>query len=300
MTFTPQDLEEAIDASINTPFMYFSDEVSRHGNSLPYCFVEGYDRPYYQPRVEAWSKKSSFIPCGNKKNVIKLNDFVSKRHTYNNLKKLYFVDKDYDENSTLSGEIFVTDGYSVENYYCSENFIEKFSKAYLRNEGEEGDKETAKILADFNLWHTNFFNATHRFCAWYFHARNATMGDDRGKDYKQSFPPRYAEITKDGINDKGYTLDTMNSDYQLTPEVTTGDHENAKDRIISSYDIRGKYVLQFIEAYIEHLVKVSSKKGTFIKKGFQFQKDRPTFMLRMSACADVSDRLLDYLKSNLL
>ena len=88
--------------------------------------MEGYDAPYYSTRVEitdSQSRRAEFINCGGKKGVVDTCGYIAGKPAYKKFVTLYFVDKDYDDNSALSDKIFVTDGYSVENYYASDRCV---------------------------------------------------------------------------------------------------------------------------------------------------------------------------------
>lgn len=118
---SPEELLREIDNNDCVAFKLLVEEIGKHGYATPYCFIEGYDAPYYRKKVEAFSETIPvFISCGGKKGVVSGYNFISSKSAYSDsYKLLYFVDKDYDNNETLSDDIFITDGYSVENYYGS-------------------------------------------------------------------------------------------------------------------------------------------------------------------------------------
>ena len=95
-------------------------------NKKLFCFFEGEDQKYYGIRIEKYTEINEediiFYHCGGKEQVLKLYDML--RKDYANVKKMFFIDKDFDEN-VEKPEIYVTPCYSIENLYVTENAFKK-------------------------------------------------------------------------------------------------------------------------------------------------------------------------------
>lgn len=298
--FSPEMLQEEATNNPCVAFKIFTEKKSQYGANHPFCFIEGYDEPYYEPRVNAISEESGiFIVCGGKKGVIESYRYIKSKYAYSNYRLLFFVDRDYDDNSGLTPDFFVTDGYSVENYYCSASVIEKVLRdfASIRDDREE---EKNAAIALFHEWEICFFESTRLFCAWYANIKGRDDRKTSDKKYKTSFPAKYTRIDKDGIEYFSYSLEDLNSDYGLQSPVTGDELLSASDRIISVNDIRGKYVIQLVQEFIEHLRLDSIRRKRIIKKPFSFEKNNQSILARLTGAADSSDSLRDYLKRHLL
>lgn len=96
--YTPEALCKRLsDASVI--YSRFLLLVSQHGEDAVYCFVEGYDMPYYRAIVRSVVRKEPLeIRCSGKAGVIAANLFIEEREDCRKYTKRYFVDRDYDSN----------------------------------------------------------------------------------------------------------------------------------------------------------------------------------------------------------
>lgn len=282
-------------------FKFFDEKVSKFGEDAVYCFVEGYDAPYYYPRIkniDMQPREVEFINCGGKKGVIFSYDFISSKHAYSKYVKLYFVDKDYDDNSSLSPDIFVTDGYAVENYYADDACIRNALKG-LAAIPMEREKELDAVMEWYEEWKSDFMDATSLFCAWYANTKNNPARKLNNANYKRSFPSSYASFSSEGIHIHPYSISQLNVDYGLEDPVTQQEVDISSHLISSLYDIRGKYVFQLIEEFLEAVKLDSGRKKKYLTKPFEFSRNRNTLLATLSGYAAVSLRLKGYLRSRL-
>lgn len=296
---TPEGMIEEANEKFAKAFMDFCDIITGPSQPSYICFVEGYDRDYYHCVVShILTPDNAFVDCGGKRNVIKMHDRLSTKAGYAHLKTLYFVDRDYDDNSMLGNDFFITDHYSVENYYCSENVLSNVLQSYCHINIRKEKEQVERIMSDFKEWREKFLDVTKPFCAWYKTAHIRNIPKEK-INYKKSFPSNLAKITKDGIEleEPPYDLTALNATYTPTPFVSQQEYDFNLATITSTDEVRGKFVLQFMEAYIMHLDKSTNGKDALIKKSFGFQSHRPTFMSNLSACADTTDRLRMYIIS---
>lgn len=306
-SLSPAEMSAHIIDNECVAFKLFVEEIGKYGLRHPYCFVEGYDMPYYAPRVNTFSDtRGIFINCGGKKGVIAAYEFIAAKPAYSTYKTLYFVDKDYDDNSSLSERIFVTDGYSVENYYASDTAIRTaFSGICSINKDRE--QELNAVMDLYQDWKAKFFDATHLFCGWYANTKNRPdrkIKKDKDRQvkntkYKATFPQKYATISSKGITKLNYSLEDLNSDYEINSPVTSLELDSALSSITSIDDIRGKYVIQLVQEFIEAIRLAATAKKTPISKDFSFEKNNNTILARLSFAADTSPRLRNYLITNL-
>lgn len=288
--FTPEELLSHANATVTTPLLRFMRKVSLYNDHVIYCIVEGYDLPYYNVRIEAISgQKCEFIQANGKKNVIALYDIIKSRPEYSNLKQLYFIDRDYDLNENIPGDIYITSGYSVENFYVSKSSYAKILEGVFHIDITNPKFYKCGTLFDDRL--KDFISAVRDFCAWYRFIR--INGIRASIKLGESFPSEYAKIELSGIHRENYSLEDLNNAYPDIPDVTQEqlDQELTNINIMS---IRGKYVLQFIESIILFLVKDSKNGKNYSESKIEFESNRKTLLTRLSAYADTPDCLRNY------
>lgn len=297
--FDPNSLIEKAESTPTTPYMKFDNLLHNNGRRALYSFVEGKDEcDFYIHRVamSGTGDNSLAIPYGNKDNVINTKQYIDVMPIYDDCKLLYFVDRDYDSVKNIKARslgIFVTDGYSVENYYCSDQFIRNFA-VIIANESDAEIQESLVKL--FTEWRENLVIATKPFCAWLRAAYNRPMSKNAKDKHKKSFPSKYAEISSSGIVPKQYDYQILNSDYGLERPVTDTEFEESMEAINGIEDIRGKFVIQCVESFIEHVRINIGRKDSILKKEFSFPLNRKTILARLSKCADTSESIVFYIK----
>lgn len=148
--YTPESLTQIANDSVAVVIQKFCCSISKMQPASLVCFVEGHDLPYYNSRVETISGSHCvFIDSGGKKNVIRAYHYFCGKNQYSDYKKLYFVDRDYDDNTGLPAEIYVTPCYSVENLCVSENSFIKIMKGIYKV-----DVDNPKLISavSFSKW----------------------------------------------------------------------------------------------------------------------------------------------------
>lgn len=295
---TPRSMLTRVEQNLNTAFMLFNNSIRRDDPDLPYLFVEGYDRDYYEVVIKPLNKSTFspvFVPCHGKKNVIKMHQKLSTNSSYDSLHLLYFVDKDYDDNSSLSTDIFVTCGYSVENYYCGSDVIEAFLNTFCHLNRNDHADQFQSVHADYDQYLNRFVDVARPFCAWYMTARNRNIVNNI--NYKETLPEQYCTISKTDIASTGYDYNTLNADYGVTPQVTPQEYQKAYNQITHVDHIRGKFVLQFMQAYINRL-NVLQLHILQTPSGLNIS-NRKIMMCMLSGIARTPLRLREYIRSRL-
>lgn len=100
-----------------------------------FLFFEGTDDfKYYCPRISILCNEKEYkkYDCNGKQNVLRIYDMITNQ-TQKDSKtiKMFFVDKDFDDNSNIDNEIYVTPTYSIENLYFTDIAIKKMILAEM-------------------------------------------------------------------------------------------------------------------------------------------------------------------------
>lgn len=292
--YTPESLSQIANESVSVVIQKFCCSINNVKPTALVCFVEGHDLPYYNSRVEAISGKHCvFIDSAGKKNVIKAYRYFCNKTQYSGYKKLYFVDCDYDDNSGLPNEIYVTPCYSVENLCVSESSFIKMMKGVYNVDLDSPKLNSA--VSFFKAERDKFIIATSLFCAWYKCVKK--LPGDNSVKLSESFPQEIAQIGPDGILVKNNNLQYINRLYPEIAEITNDAINKSLEEIDSKMEnIRGKYVFDFIE-YVTCCFNRDSK-GTqkFTEGKTSFEKNRKTLLARLSPYADTPIGLTNYVR----
>lgn len=152
-------MKEQVKETYNATFMEFVNEYP-NDNFDYFCFLEGADdEKYYQMRLNIYlnNREIRYYDSKGKKNVLELYKKLKKDKSYEELKLLFFIDKDYDfyleKNSQPS--LYVTPCYSIENLYSNLNVFERILSAEFHlGKGTqlfiEYKKTMERMLAEFN------------------------------------------------------------------------------------------------------------------------------------------------------
>lgn len=130
-----------------------------------YCFFEGdEDKRYYGTRIKFKTDRDfKSFTCGGKDKVKKIFELITSKSEYNDSITLYFIDKDYTQESSTSN-IYVTPCYSIENFYTSKNALHEIFINEFNLQTEEEDYQLVmslyiqlqedfhKKLLFFNAW----------------------------------------------------------------------------------------------------------------------------------------------------
>ncbi len=94
---TVEELLRERDESANVAYMAFAMHVRSNKFGL-FCFFEGKDSPYYRLRVRDVCKDNYYpISCSGKSKVLKVYELINSHREYDNYKKAFFIDRDFDE-----------------------------------------------------------------------------------------------------------------------------------------------------------------------------------------------------------
>ena len=135
-------------------FIQYKDYYATHA----FCFYEGEDAAYYDSRVEQFLNDGNrFITliAGNKEAVLKTMKAICRDPAYAPVRKMFFVDRDYDVPQSPHPDLFETEGYSVENYYVEEaTFCRILRSAFHINEADANYQPCLNAYREtFNQFH---------------------------------------------------------------------------------------------------------------------------------------------------
>lgn len=289
----PQDLLE----KARSPKVAFHRFVLLHREQQTdlFCFFEGYDTHYYFPRINNLNEDNHTIICGNKKSVLESHEFIVRK--YPNYKTLFFVDSDFDETKSQPN-LYVTIGYSIENFYCTANVLSRI----LRNEFflKITDLEYLKILELFHKRQKEFHKASSLFNLWYYTAKlkaaanstfvNASLNDKFVKDF--------ISYNRDNTISANYTLEDIKAKFPNAIDISEAELNSCKEEFYKKDPIlrfRGKYELEFFLKFLTFLINDSNKEKIILKKKTKFRFDPAIALSQLSQYAETTECLKDFL-----
>lgn len=242
-------------------------EANQYFESHAFCFYEGEDGKYYNPRVATvWGE--NYIPyiAGTKKEVLKIMRKIQSDSLYDNVCKMFFVDRDYDESlANTNADLFETPCYSIENLYAQECVLSRILRSEFGLSVTNGDYH--KCIADCKLRLNEFnrhilkFNAVVKYQHQY------------APDIKCSFSSiRTSHLVKISIDqvEKGTRHDehiakllrALNVDRDKLNTI----EEELRSESDPSYILRGKNQLDFYVFMINIFKDLNEKGGYFSEK----------------------------------
>lgn len=118
--------------SLAVKFLEFT-RVVRNDNNKVAVFFEGEDEKYYSIRLATGAPGVEWggVRCGGKRKVIQMRERIRQHSEYGKSRCIFFVDADFDDNTDLHdyADVYVTPGYSVENFYISDSAFQRILSA---------------------------------------------------------------------------------------------------------------------------------------------------------------------------
>lgn len=244
------EVEKLINATENSTsvayhrFVLLSDNC---GTNAFYYFVEGKDAPYYHPRIQRVKTLNPIpIKCGGKSKVIEVCGLLKKKAVYNKYATGFFVDRDFDDNTSLSSDIYVTPCYSIENLYTQKQVLAEILKCEF--DLLPSESQYSAILDLFSLEQQVFHEAVMNFNAWYACLKKKTT--NTGVSLDDSFPKGFITLNIGNIM-KHYNIIDIESKY---PESLKISQQEINEVTLTFQDnpsvyLRGKYEMQFFYTF---------------------------------------------------
>lgn len=218
-------------------------------------FVEGKDDiPFYQTHLKKLSGKDSIKPieCGGRKELIKYYDAFVKKEYCKNKNILFFIDRDYAISSIGNRNIYITKGYSVENYFVSKKLLEDIIKNhFLIYETSVISKILSYYQNTLEKFHNNtlLLNAYLKLCRKYEYINEIK----ERKEFKDITINKLFDISYKECKVKKELLEIIESnEYQITLNDVIEESSNF-DKNNYRWEFRGKYELEFFKKFIDSL-----------------------------------------------
>ena len=267
-----------------------------------FCFFEGEDRKYYGSRIEKYTNYDYehiiCYDCGGKEHVLTAYELISQKHEYDNVKKAFFIDRDYCPSSIRQKEIYETPCYSIENFYVSTT---AFSKILVREFGiNRIDKDYEKCINDYNLRISEYNNLILVLNAWLSCQRKKGMNHFavRLSDFK--IAKYFICMTIDSVRIKE-TIDVSFMESHFSDVTPVEQKELEKEieffRVSDKTKMfRGKFELEFFKKILSSLLEHNRNSTYFSEKRNSISFDAHNNTLSsFSEYADTPKCLIDFL-----
>lgn len=264
-----------------------------------FCFFEGEDRKYYGTRIknnlEITDEDMVYYTCDGKENVQKLYDMIKPK--YSNVKKMFFIDKDYDD-IVSDGELYVTPCYSLENHYVS---IAAFKKILHNEFGiNDLDEDYKKCLKDFEARKVEFNSEIKKLNAWIYYQKlkmkelgNVNISYQNFK-LSKIFDIKIEEL----IIKRNITIDLLKQEYQEAYDVSDAELEPYIEQFNEEGKLRGKYQLKFLECILRDMIKKNKDEEYFeIKRNCIYLNPGNNMISNLADYADTPKELITFLKT---
>lgn len=226
-----------------------------------FCFTEGKnDRHYYPFRIrQVIGDKYIFLPCGDKKSVIKIHKAASKNTPICRL--AFFIDLDFDSsyapNFLPSLPFFETECYSIENYYVTDSAFKEILKGYFHK--HEYDSDFDEIIQLFIDKRAAFMQAILEYNAWL--ACVIEQINVSNHNYKVDKKDNMAGIINFNTNDANisvlYTIESLNiANPQVVPIISEAQVRRKITELQSkglTCALMGKFLTFFLQNFIKYL-----------------------------------------------
>lgn len=283
-------------------YMIFANKVDEYGENKLYCFVEDYDMSYYSSPVRNNSELDWIsIRCHGKKNVIGIFNYIKDMPRYSIYAKRFFVDADFDDNSTLSKEIYVTSGYSIENFYVDEDCMKKILETEYEIDPVEDRVLFERTMSLFTLRLSQFHQAVVLFNAWYACLYSDCRWNRQSVSLGATFPTDLLKYKIQEDIKATYTLADIQKKYQDAPIIDERLVEEKKKELLDNpQKMRGKYELEFLIKFIKFLNQdAGTRKFQYTKiiKNFSFGDN--VALASLSTYSSVPKDLKNYIRTGI-
>ena len=275
----------------------------------PHCLVcvfEGsHDKDYYGDRIKSICGEYVEVVCEGKSNVLSLYKRINEQDK-NRYRLAYFVDHDFDP-PTGNADIYETNVYSIENYYCTQTAFE----SYLGHIG----LDPVNDLDDYNravAFYRKKMNMFHRvvrlFNCYYASVKKVERTEPNPMCHIKCFETfKFATINIDNIQTKeGYSLEGLNNKYGTAINILQVKEQLKRMCLDPARHYRGKYELQMMKLIMTTMVSQAvNSRVRKVDRVIQRTKpplaiskciDEGKFMEELTKYAETPQCLVDYLQ----
>lgn len=251
-------------------FQKFMLEYKDYNNTLFY-FVEGEDFCYYNPRIKNYSNSMNYINyrCDGKNNVIGVNNLIKEKLTIeNNNKLMFFVDRDYGLDD-VPQNIYVTDFYSIENFYLTEETVRNILENFI-----EINKHTNNYnlcLEYFEKTYTEYSKFAVKINTFYYTVREYEKinGCPRTNFRTIKFSKFIKNDSIDNFSMSDLSYEELLKKYDIKYSIEEAHFK--KNALLfnenNHYNFRGKFELEYLKWFLNS-IRISIKDGLY-----NFDKD---------------------------
>ncbi|PPK87868.1 uncharacterized protein DUF4435 [Neolewinella xylanilytica] len=276
--------------------------LARKGTNVLFCFYEGKDAPYYNSRAETYYDGSyTHFNCKGKGNVLQARTILKAKPEYANYKLAFFVDQDFDEELvTIPLDLYVTTGYSIENYYCNRNTFRRVLTSEFNV--NEADLEYETILTLFDDRLQKFNECVLLINSWYRFLRQEAQDKDVPINFSldDQLPKGFVRITLDEV-ECDYDLNTLNIEFKPICNPTK-EEINESETYLQKNDLclvlRGKYQAQFLFTFLNLLLTDANDRNQrrFVKQKVKLTVSRTQIISQLSQYADTPESLKAFIR----
>lgn len=273
-----------------------------------FCFYEGdTDKDYYNFRIEQYCKKNiEYFICGGKSKVKNSKDMILKNSKHRKDSILFFIDRDFDNDFT-DEYLYVTSHYSIENFYITDDAINKILRKIIFRSNLSNEEELSEFNGILDLLKERkreFVEKTLLLNAFFSLQRKKTKPTHQKPKLDKIKTIKSAPfVTSIKVNEVivEYNFDTLKNHTDNYIEIETNELECEIDRlqVDSERLLRGKYFNSFIVSILKDIIEESNKTngGQIFKKRrkVSFHICENTFISDYTNCATTPDCLYTFL-----
>ena len=268
-----------------------------------FLFFEGIDDfKYYCPRISfvCNDKKYKKYDCNCKKNVLRIHSMITNQTVKDNKSiTMFFVDKDYDDNSNIDNDIYITPTYSIENLYFTDLAIENMIRAEMGLSEHSKDDEN-----DFNVAYNYVINFRDKIIKDILYG-NACYSLQIKKSHEidgvkpnLSAIKRYDDIAN--ISEFKDIKGKIKNYIEVSDDEIEEEYERLKSDAIRY--IRGKYMLEKMSKCIQKIEEESNKGANHERHWFSKKRrmrlntSESTLISDLSNYAETPRCLINYIQ----
>ena len=294
-------------SSYSVKFLELTRMYSKNTDNV-ICIFEGQDEKYFSSRIDLKVGKGNWfgINSGGRKPVLDLYEAVSTHNIYSKANYCCFIDHDFQDwfINPNPDRIYITNSYSIENYYVTESSFKKvLSAEFGITEFNEHQADFEKCIKEFNSRLEEFISCLQPFNCW--------VKAHRIMEHKKQAPKKLnvqnikttslVDVSIDKVakkyEDKPETVFKDYQDLQLCSTALTEAEDYFKTRDLSLF-FRGKQQLDFFRLFLIKLKedKISKTPSFFGAKGrVMLSLSKDNCISELSQYADTPDCLLSFL-----
>jgi hypothetical protein len=272
------------------------------------CIFEGQDEKYFSSRIDLQIGKDKWfgINSGGRQPVLELYKTVSTHSIYSKANYYCFIDHDFQDwfSNPEPARIYITGGYSIENYYVTESCFRKvLSSEFGVTEFNEHQVDYKKCIDEFQSRLQEFISYLHPFNCWIKAHRIMEHKNQelKGLNVQNIKTTALVDVSIGKVTKKyGDKPETVFKDYdnlQLC-SIAISEAQNSFKEKDSSLYFRGKQQLDFFRILLMKLKedRVSKLPSFFSSKGrVMLNLSKDNCISELSQYADTPICLLSFL-----